>query len=260
MKLVYEASNSIEAHMILNLLEQAGLSGRIDGELLQGGVGELQAIGLVRVMIVDEDYTAACTIIENWDNTQVMGDEESPPTKKSYSFFTWLIGFILGLATFSIYNNSSVRTNGIDYDGDGSIDEKWTYVNDVISKVELDRNLDGKVDGIVKYNKAGIIDRSIFDHNFDGYFESEERFKYGNVSQANADSTGDGFKDHQMKFKSGVLTKIEFLSPVTKRVVKAQHFDHIKMTRSEIDNNGDGVLETIHLYDEREEIKETLTR
>lgn len=32
MKLLYEASNSLEAHMILNLLEQEGLSGRIDGD------------------------------------------------------------------------------------------------------------------------------------------------------------------------------------------------------------------------------------
>ena len=31
MKLVYQAANSIEAHMILHQFEQAGLSGRIDG-------------------------------------------------------------------------------------------------------------------------------------------------------------------------------------------------------------------------------------
>ena len=51
MKLLYEAANTVEAHMILNLLEQSSLSARIDGEYLQGGVGELQAIGIVRVMV-----------------------------------------------------------------------------------------------------------------------------------------------------------------------------------------------------------------
>lgn len=35
MKVVYQASNAVEAHMILHLLEQQGLAGRIDGEYLQ---------------------------------------------------------------------------------------------------------------------------------------------------------------------------------------------------------------------------------
>ena len=56
MKLVYEAANNIEGHMILNLLQQAGVTGRIDGEFLQGGAGELQAGGVVRAMVDDADY------------------------------------------------------------------------------------------------------------------------------------------------------------------------------------------------------------
>jgi hypothetical protein len=59
MKLIYEASNTIEGHMILNLLEQAGLSGRVDGDYLQGGMGDLQTIGVIRVMVEDIDYDKA---------------------------------------------------------------------------------------------------------------------------------------------------------------------------------------------------------
>jgi Putative prokaryotic signal transducing protein len=67
MRLIYEAPNTVEAHMILNLLEQAGLSARIDGEYLQGGIGELQVVGVVRVMVEEYDYPAAKLIIEEWD-------------------------------------------------------------------------------------------------------------------------------------------------------------------------------------------------
>jgi hypothetical protein len=59
MKLIYQASNTIEAHMILNLLEQAELRARIDGDYLQGGIGELQAVGGIRVMVAENDYADA---------------------------------------------------------------------------------------------------------------------------------------------------------------------------------------------------------
>ena len=42
---VFHAANSIEAHMVLHLLEQAGITGDLEGEYLQGGVGELPAGG-----------------------------------------------------------------------------------------------------------------------------------------------------------------------------------------------------------------------
>jgi len=67
MKLIYEASNIIEAHLILNLLEQAKLVARIDGEYLQGGIGELQAIGGMRVMVQESDFSQAQDIIQQWD-------------------------------------------------------------------------------------------------------------------------------------------------------------------------------------------------
>jgi hypothetical protein len=64
MKTVYRAANTIEAHIILNLLRQLGIDGYINGEYLQGAMGELPAVDLVRVMVQDEDYTAALAIIE----------------------------------------------------------------------------------------------------------------------------------------------------------------------------------------------------
>lgn len=67
MKELFAANNTIEARLVYNLLVQAGLQARVDGELLQGGAGELQAFGSVRVLVADEDYAQAREILERWD-------------------------------------------------------------------------------------------------------------------------------------------------------------------------------------------------
>jgi hypothetical protein len=63
MKTVYRAANSLEAHIVLNLLRQAGIEGHISGEYLQGAMGELPAVDLVRVMVHEGDYDEALDII-----------------------------------------------------------------------------------------------------------------------------------------------------------------------------------------------------
>lgn len=45
MKIVYDAHHSLDAHVVKNLLENEGIAAFIQGEHLQGGVGELAAIG-----------------------------------------------------------------------------------------------------------------------------------------------------------------------------------------------------------------------
>lgn len=78
MKCVYSAATSIEAYMVLNLLEQEGIQGRVDGEYLQGGMGELQAFGLVRVMVGDDDFGRAQNVVEVWEKSPV----ENEPADK----------------------------------------------------------------------------------------------------------------------------------------------------------------------------------
>ena len=145
MKLLYEAQNSIEAHMILNLLEQDGLVARIDGEYLQGGVGELQAVGVVRVMVDEGDYSSARKIIEQWDakQTEETGEKEEslPQVKRNSSLGAGVVGFALGVAAMVAYYHTPVTYDGIDYDGDGTLDEQWIYVNDRPSKTKVDRKL-----------------------------------------------------------------------------------------------------------------------
>ena len=69
---VYNASNSIEAHLIKNLLEQQEIPAYIFGDYLQGGVGEIPVIGLVTVNVSDSDYTKAKEIIDAWNAATII--------------------------------------------------------------------------------------------------------------------------------------------------------------------------------------------
>ena len=72
MIVIYNASNSIEAHLIKNLLEQQEISAYVFGDYLQGGVGEIPAIGLVTVNVSDSDYTKAKEIVDVWNAATII--------------------------------------------------------------------------------------------------------------------------------------------------------------------------------------------
>ena len=71
---VYHASNSIEAYLIKNLLEQQEIPAYVFGDYLQGGVGEIPAIGLVTVNVSDSDYARAKEIVDEWDASVIIED------------------------------------------------------------------------------------------------------------------------------------------------------------------------------------------
>jgi len=253
MKLLYSAANSIEAHMILNMIEQAGYKGRIDGEYLQGGLGELPALGVVRVMIDESDFMAAKEIVDKWDIQQPVSTPTSPLKEKS-PFMLVVGSFIGGILSAAIYYNTPVNVDGVDYNADGKLDERWFYTNSLPSKTEVDRNLDGKIDFIQDYDRKGLLLSAEFDDNSDGIFESEAYYKDGNIVWQTIDTTGDGFNDYKVKFKFGILNTISFIDQKSKKIIKTQHYELGKLKSTEIDTNSDGELDTRIRYDLIEEI------
>ena len=63
MRVVYEAANLIDAHLVRQALEHAGLPAFIRGEALTGGMGELGVFGLVAVMVPDAAWPAAQAVV-----------------------------------------------------------------------------------------------------------------------------------------------------------------------------------------------------
>ena len=78
MKRVYNAENHIQAHIVMHVLEQAGVHAMVQGEFLQSGAGELPLGNLVGVAVDNEDEKIAREIIEDWEKLmQEPGEEES---------------------------------------------------------------------------------------------------------------------------------------------------------------------------------------
>lgn len=67
MKSVYDASNNIEAHLVMHQLQQAGIKANIQGEYLQGGIGQLPASGNIRVVVPLKDVDMARQVIADWE-------------------------------------------------------------------------------------------------------------------------------------------------------------------------------------------------
>lgn len=257
LQLLYEAQNNVEAHMLLDLLEQAGLSGRIDGEFLQGGVGEIQTMGFVRVMIEDQDYLQGKGIIEDWEASQPAVDDQKVIIKKQSSFTAWLIGLVVGVSATAFFYHTPIDEDGVDFNGDGKLDETWTYTHYKLSNVEADRNFDGDVDLIIEYDRRGFAKSSLNDNDFNGSFETDTLFEFNDVVLQKSDTTGDGFKDYIVRFDYGLVKMIEFINPVTAKPLKVQYFDQFKLVRAEIDTDRDGVLDTVYEYDDIEEVVNT---
>ena len=65
MRVVYEAANIIDAHLVRQALENTGLPAWVRGEALTGGIGELGVFGLVAVMVPDDCAIAARVVVES---------------------------------------------------------------------------------------------------------------------------------------------------------------------------------------------------
>jgi hypothetical protein len=64
MRVVYEAANVIDAHLVRQALEHAGLPAWVRGEALTGGMGELGVFGLVAVMVPDDCAISAREVVD----------------------------------------------------------------------------------------------------------------------------------------------------------------------------------------------------
>lgn len=250
---IYTAPNAIEAHMVLNLLEMAGIKGVIKDEHLQG-LERLDSGGCVKIYVDENDLEIAKKIIADMEKKQPATEKTTSVSTKSNSFQYGLIGFITGSILVAIYCYTPYIVTKLDNNKDGKNDEKHVYVDTRISKSEYDRNFDGKVDFSYKYDWDNVVKSSRSDEDFNGSFETNTKYLYGNALWSKSDTTGDGFEDYHMKYKNGILETVLFISPKTKKPIKIQTYKGQKLISAQIDTNGDGVLNQLVEYDSIEEI------
>ena len=76
MRTVYEAANIIDAHLVSQALEHAGIPSFIRGEALTGGMGELGVFGLVAVMVPGAAWPAARAVVDALGLGDVVAGED----------------------------------------------------------------------------------------------------------------------------------------------------------------------------------------
>ncbi|HEY5613396.1 MAG TPA: DUF2007 domain-containing protein [Lysobacter sp.] len=76
MKVVYEAANLIDAHLVKHALEETGMPVFLRGEALLGGMGELPLFGVVAVCVPDSAWPEARAIVDALPITMPLGQDE----------------------------------------------------------------------------------------------------------------------------------------------------------------------------------------
>ena len=74
MKLVYSASDIIEANIVAGMLQANGIDAHVGGYYLQGGIGELAARDFANVHVADEDVELAKRLIEDYEKASINED------------------------------------------------------------------------------------------------------------------------------------------------------------------------------------------
>ena len=78
---VYECTLAVEAHMVCDLLSQAGISARVDGEFMQSAMGEIPLGNAVKVRVDPARAAEAREVIADWEKLQPVDPIAVPVTK-----------------------------------------------------------------------------------------------------------------------------------------------------------------------------------
>lgn len=73
---VFRGSDYIQAQLLAGLMRQAGIDVFLQGALLQGGLGELPAMGHLSILVDESDRTAAQLLIAAYERGELAIDEE----------------------------------------------------------------------------------------------------------------------------------------------------------------------------------------
>src|SRR5690606_21937966 len=66
----------VQAHLLQDVLRQHGIASHVQGEHLQGAIGELPAGNLVRLLVDDADYDPARRALDEWERAAPMDEDE----------------------------------------------------------------------------------------------------------------------------------------------------------------------------------------
>lgn len=258
MKRIYEAASNVEAHMLVHLLNQSGVDAHIQGEHLQSGAGELPLAGLVAIAVAEEDAAEATRIIREWEKQTATAPDAAQMAQAKRAFFGPMLAFIVGALSgagvvWSLHHGPETSA-GMDWNDDGVLDERAHFDGDRMDRVEYDRNFDGRVDAIERYDSYGLLERYEQDDDFDGRRETTTTYHNRDPHLTETDADGDGDADYRVNYEFGRFESHDYLNAdgaVVKRVLyRGGH----KQDAAQIDFDADGEWERTYRFDRYDEV------
>lgn len=271
---IYQAANLADAHLIRHLLQEERIDAFIAGEYLQGALGEIPANTPIDVRVAPEDAARARAIVQAWESAPIdpaMFDDDEPthaatdtlsgsndpmqrPQFRVFAAIVWLLGgAALGAGAMWAASHGPRNEAGYDYNGDGELDERWIYAGDRVERIETDRNRDGKIDRIARYDADGQASRVDADRDFDGTLEERTDYRNGQALRTELDRDRDGRSEYRAEYIHGTMFREEWLG-ANGDVIKRIEYDRGDPREGAIDSDGDGRLDTARTYDANGEI------
>lgn len=71
MKIIYKASNILEAHIVAGMLNAHDIETHVGGHFLQGAIGDLSAFDFATIFVAEQDIEQAALIIHAYENNAV---------------------------------------------------------------------------------------------------------------------------------------------------------------------------------------------
>jgi hypothetical protein len=228
---VYQCNLAVEAHMVCDLLSQAGISARVDGEFLQGAAGEIPLGNTVKVRVDPSRAAEAREVIADWEKLQP-AETPAPPARKSTGInaVLWFVGgSIVGAALMFLRFDRMQAT-----------------------QAEFDRNHDGRIDARWMFDWSGKLAAYEEDNDFDGRFEWQcEVEAAGFIKRGVLDRDGDGRPEQETHSVNGVPVSSDFYGASGGRVVKRDFYKAGLLDHAEYDDDGDGRFERRVEYDDK---------
>lgn len=102
---IYNANSSFDAKLIQDQLNFAGVPNQILGDLLQGGIGELQPQGLIKVVVAEEDSEKAKEVVKSWEEKNITEAklDHKPQKKDKNSIFKFVMLIVIPAIFVSLY-------------------------------------------------------------------------------------------------------------------------------------------------------------
>jgi hypothetical protein len=262
-KTVKTFTNLAEAGFASSLLEASGIPASLADEqsflMLPG-----PATGGIRLQVEDEDFDRATRVLAEGPDAPALpitsSPLETPPNESRVPVGLFVaLAVALALLAFAVHQWTETRRHGNpwsevhsyehDDNHDGKPDHFYTYRGGKPTRVEVDRNFDGKIDKWEFCDREGRPERIECDENYDGRPDLWYFYENGQVKRSEQDTDFNGQPDWFTIYENGLAVRSDCRPNGSKIAVRRFIYVHAILTEEWVDEDQDGKFDYKILHD-----------